>query len=71
MRYATVHAWVQAWQAGGTAGLAEGPRSCRRSLKGKRDALAFAAMQQQLVDWHAAEARGEVGRGLHVDDFPL
>lgn len=29
VRYATVHAWVQAWQAGGIAGLAEGPRSGR------------------------------------------
>lgn len=29
VRYATVHAWVQAWHTGGIAGLAEGLRSGR------------------------------------------
>lgn len=42
-------------------------KRCRRSLKGKRDAVAFAAMQRQLGDWHAAEARGEVAV-VYVDE---
>jgi len=34
VRYATVHAWVKAWQQGGLAGLAEGPRSGRPPKQG-------------------------------------
>ena len=42
-------------------------KRCRRSLKGKRNAEAFKAMQQQLAGWHAAEARGEVAV-VYVDE---
>ena len=42
-------------------------KRCRRSLQGKRDAPAVAAMQQQLAAWHAAEARGEVAV-VYVDE---
>ena len=42
-------------------------KRCRRSLKGRRDAAAFAAMQQQLIGWHAAEARGELAV-VYVDE---
>lgn len=35
-------------------------KRCRRSLRGQRDPLAFAACQQQLAALHQAEQRGEV-----------
>lgn len=42
-------------------------KRCRRRLAGKREAEAFGAMRQQLADWHAAEARGEVA-GVYGDE---
>ncbi len=35
-------------------------KRCRRSLRAQRDPDAFAAAQQQLRQWRAAEARGEL-----------
>jgi hypothetical protein len=48
-------------------GLGYAWKRCRRSLKSKRDATAFEAMQAQLKQWHTAERQGEIAV-VYVDE---